>query len=65
MIVDLSYVYLRNPGICVNNGQDDLWWIYSEGLEKLFFKMLNTPTNVTGFSFLFVLPDVMAGETDL
>ena len=65
MIIYLSYVDFRNPGVCINNGQNNLRRVYSKGLEKLFFKMLYTPTNVTSLSFLFVLSDVMASKTDL
>lgn len=57
MVVNFPYVDLRNPGVGINNSEDDFIRRNCQFIEVKFLDMFDAPTNVTGFPLLLVLPD--------
>lgn len=57
VVIDFPDVDLRNPGVGVNNGENDFIRRNCQFIEVKFLDMFNAPTNVTGFPLLLVLPD--------
>ena len=65
MVVNFPYVDLRNPGVGINNSEDDFIRRNCQFIEVKFLDMFNTPANVTGFPLLLVLSYGMESEAYL
>lgn len=54
VVVDLVEVDCGDPRIGVDDGENDMLWVDSEGEEKIGFEVLGAPTDVGSFAFLLV-----------
>lgn len=58
-LLNFGNIDFRHPGVSVNDCEENIINIDSMFLEFLFFKVLGTPRNIRGFSFLLKLSNFM------
>ena len=63
MLINLFQVHFRHPRICIYYRQHHILWINFVWFHKILLYVLCTPTHISSFSLLLILPHFMSCVT--